>query len=76
MSTMNTSQFEALKNFVDTPVTGSASSEHVRELIRCDQDRRQLRGLLLDGAASALTAPVDRVYFDELRVRARRHEAA
>ena len=79
MSTMNISLPEALKNFVDAQVSGGAygtSSEYVRELIRRDRDRRQLRGLLLDGAASALTAPVDRVYFDELRERARRHKAA
>jgi antitoxin ParD1/3/4 len=40
--------------------------------IRRDQGRLQLRGLLLDGAASAVTAPVDRAYFDGLRERARR----
>ena len=45
------------------------SSEYVRELIRKDQDRQHLRGLLLAGAASAPTAPVDGEYFDALRAR-------
>lgn len=45
------------------------SSEYVRELIRKDQDRQQLRGLLLDGAASPPAAPIDASYFDGLRQR-------
>ena len=79
MTTMNISLPEDLKSFVDEQVSNrnfGTSSEYVRELIRRDQDRRQLRGLLLDGAASAPTAPVDQVYFDGLRQRARRHKAA
>jgi antitoxin ParD1/3/4 len=52
------------------------SSEYVRELIRRDQDRQQLRGLLLAGAASAPTAPVDAAYFDALRRRARRGQGS
>lgn len=51
-------------------------SEHVAVMILRDQNRRQLRGLLLDGAASALTTPVDRVYFDGLRALASGHRAA
>ncbi|MEI9892134.1 MAG: hypothetical protein WDN45_18240 [Caulobacteraceae bacterium] len=50
------------------------SSEYVRELIRKDQDRQNLRGLLLDGAASPSTAPVDEGYFDDLRARIRQAE--
>jgi antitoxin ParD1/3/4 len=38
-------------------------------LIRKDRDRLQLRDLLLAGAASAPTAPVDAVYFEALRER-------
>lgn len=74
MSTMNISLPEALKTFVDEQVAGGSygtSSEYVRDLIRRDQGRLQLRGLLLDGAASAATAPVDPAYFDGLRERAR-----
>ena len=58
---MNISLPEALKDFVDDQVSArgySTSSEYVRELIRKDQDRQRLRGLLLAGAASpkAVTA--------------------
>lgn len=70
MSTMNISLPESLKSFVDEQVAGrgyGTSSEYVRELIRRDQDRQRLRGLLLEGAASAPTEPVDDAYFDDLR---------
>lgn len=70
MSTMNISLPETLKSFVDSQVTGrgyGTSSEYVRELIRKDQDRQTLRGLLLDGASSPPTAAVDSGYFDDLR---------
>ena len=72
MSTMNISLPDALKSFVDQQVNQGCygtSSEYVRELIRKDQDRLQLRGLLLAGAASAPTAPVDSAYFEGLRDR-------
>ncbi|MGL5631690.1 MAG: type II toxin-antitoxin system ParD family antitoxin [Azovibrio sp.] len=74
MSTMNISLPETLKTFVDEQVNQrgyGTSSEYVRELIRKDQDRQQLRGLLLAGAASAPTDPVDVSYFNTLRERVR-----
>ncbi|MBC6962070.1 MAG: type II toxin-antitoxin system ParD family antitoxin [Nitrosomonas sp.] len=74
MSTMNISLPETLKAFVDEQVSQrgyGTSSEYVRELIRKDQDRQQLRGLMLAGAASAPTAPADSNYFDSLRARVR-----
>ena len=74
MSTMNISLPEALKDFVDEQVSQrgyGTSSEYVRELIRRDQDRLRLRGLLLDGAASAPAAPAEAAYFDVLRNRVR-----
>ncbi|SEI17376.1 type II toxin-antitoxin system ParD family antitoxin [Pseudomonas asplenii] len=74
MSTMNISLPDALKSFVDEQVSQrgySTSSEYVRELIRKDQDRQQLRGLLLAGAASASTTAVDSDYFESLRARVR-----
>jgi antitoxin ParD1/3/4 len=74
MSTMNISLPEALKAFVDERVAGGsygASSEYVRELIRRDQDRLLLRGLLLDGAASAATPAADQAYVNGLGERAR-----
>ncbi|MDO4723484.1 MAG: type II toxin-antitoxin system ParD family antitoxin [Comamonadaceae bacterium] len=75
MSTMNISLPESLKSFVDEQVSQrgyGTSSEYVRELIRRDQDRQQLRGLLLAGAASAPGAPADGAYFDALRAKVRR----
>lgn len=72
MSTMNISLPDTLKSFVDEQVSlrgYSTSSEYVRELIRKDQDRLQLRGLLLAGAASSPTAPADSRYFEGLRAR-------
>ncbi|WP_416546955.1 type II toxin-antitoxin system ParD family antitoxin [Limnohabitans sp. DCL3] len=74
MSTMNISLPETLKTFVDTQVSQrgyGTSSEYVRELIRKDQDRLQLREKLLAGAGSAPTMPVDAAYFDRLREQVR-----
>ncbi|MFT5766636.1 MAG: antitoxin ParD1/3/4 [Halioglobus sp.] len=74
MSTMNISLPDALKSFVDDQVSGrgySTSSEYVRELIRKDQDRQHLRGLLMAGAESAPTAPVTGSYFESLRAKVR-----
>lgn len=74
MSTMNISLPDSLKSFVDDQVASrgyGTSSEYVRDLIRKDQDRQQLRALLLEGAASAPTAPATTAYFDGLRDRVR-----
>jgi len=75
MSTMNISLPDSLKSFVDEQVTQrgyGTSSEYVRELIRKDADVLRLRGMLLQGAASALTAPVDASYFLTLRERVKK----
>ncbi len=75
MTTMNISLPDTLKSFVDEQVTQrgyGTSSEYVRELIRKDQDRTRLRGLLLLGAESAPGKPVDEAYFGGLRDRIRR----
>ncbi len=72
MSTMNISLPDQLKAFVDEQVGQrgyGTSSEYVRELIRKDQDRQMLRGLLLAGAASEPAAPADGAFFDALRER-------
>ena len=72
MSTMNISLPDTLKAFVDQQVSMrgyGTSSEYVRELIRKDQDMQRLREMLLDGASSGATAPVDAGYFQGLRDR-------
>lgn len=74
MSTMNISLPDSLKSFVDEQVSQrgyGTSSEYVRELIRRDQDRLLLRNLLLAGASSVPTAPVNETYFEGLRERVR-----
>ena len=71
---MNISLPEALKSFVNDQVGArgySTSSEYVRELIRKDQDRQRLRGLLLEGAESPQAVTADADYFDRLRGRVR-----
>ncbi|WP_200843688.1 ribbon-helix-helix domain-containing protein [Pantoea sp. 18069] len=76
---MNISLPESLKSFVDEQVSQrgyGTSSEYVRELIRKDQDRLQLRGLLLAGAACARAEAVDGAYFAGLRDRVRQRAKA
>jgi antitoxin ParD1/3/4 len=75
MSTMNISLPDSLKSFVDDQVSQrgyGTSSEYVRELIRKDQERQQLRALLLAGATSAPTTVADAGYFEGLRERVRK----
>jgi len=74
MGTMNISLPDSMRSLIDKQVSTrgfGTSSEYVRELIRRDQDRQRLRELLLEGAASAPTAPVDVSYFAGLRERVR-----
>lgn len=76
MSTMNISLPDTLKTYVDEQVTQrgyGTSSEYVRELIRKDQERQHLRGLLLEGAASEPAGPADASYFEGLRRRVDGH---
>ena len=71
MSTMNVSLPESLESFVDRQVVQGGygtSSEYVRELIRKDQDRARLRGLMMEGAASPPVGVADGAYFEQLRV--------
>lgn len=70
MSTMNVSLPESMKDFIDEQVAQrgyGTSSEYVRDLIRREQDREKLRGLLLEGLESGPGRAVDAAYFDELR---------
>jgi antitoxin ParD1/3/4 len=75
MTTMNISLPESLKDFIDEQVSQrgyGTSSEYVRELIRRDQDRQRLRGLLLAGAESAPAGVADADHFDGLRRRVKK----
>ena len=70
MPTMNISLPEALRAFVDEQIARrgyGTTSEYVRDLIRRDQDRQQLRELLLAGAASDSGQVADTRYFEDLR---------
>lgn len=71
---MNISLPDSLKSFVDEQVSErgyGTSSEYVRELIRKDQERLHLRGLLLEGAASQPLGSADAGYLEGLRKRIR-----
>lgn len=71
MNTANIFLHDSLTAFADERVSlrrgYSTTSDDVRELIRRDQDRRQLRRLLLAGAASAKAQPINLDYFNDLR---------
>ena len=70
MSTMNISLPDNLKSFVDQQVRScgySSSSGYICELIRSDQDRQRLRGLLLEGATSPPAITGDAKYLSQLR---------
>lgn len=81
MSTMNISLPDAMKAFVDEQVNQrgyGTSSEYLRDLIRRDQDRQHLRGLLLAGASAPVVQEATPEYFNALRhqVRAKVDAAA
>lgn len=70
MSTMNVSLPDELRSFVDAQVregSFASTSEYVRELIRRDYERRELRAALLEGARGPITANADAAYFSSLR---------
>lgn len=76
MTTMNISLPIKLKDFVDQQVTEygfGTISEYIRELIRKDQERKQLRELLLAGAQSAPQEPVNPDYFKSLKSQIQHH---
>lgn len=75
MSTMNISLPDSLKSFVDEQVAErgfGTISEYVRELIRKEQDRSQLRTVFLEAAASPVVAEMGPAYFAGLRERIRK----
>lgn len=79
MGTMNISLPDGMKAFVDQQVEQrgyGTSSEYIRDLIRREQDRLELRGVLLDGARAPRTGEADAAYFESLRARAQPKPAA
>ncbi len=71
---MNISLPDALKDFVEAQVAErgySNNSEFMRELIRHEQARAQLRALVFDGMTSGPGSDLDQAYFDRLRDRVR-----
>ena len=70
VTTMNVSLPDDLKSFVESQVDHGnygSTSEYVRDLIRRDHDRRQLRAALLEGARAPVVANADATYFASLR---------
>jgi antitoxin ParD1/3/4 len=70
MTTMNVSLPGELKEFVDAQAERGgygSTSEFVRDLIRREQDRQQLRALLFDGVSSPTGPIADDGYFATLR---------
>ena len=70
MTTMNVSLPDELKRFVDSQVVEGdygSTSEYVRDLIRRDHARRQLRAALIEGACSPVAGDADAAYFASLR---------
>ena len=69
---MNVSLPDELRVFVDEQVDRGgygSTSEYVRALIRRDQDRQQLRAVLLEGASSEPGPLADADFFADLRRR-------
>ena len=70
---MNVSLPDDLKSFVDSQVNDGnygSTSEYVRNLIRRDHGRLQIRNALLEGARSHVATNADSDYFAALRTQA------
>jgi antitoxin ParD1/3/4 len=79
MTTMNISLPDSMKAYVDQRVSQEGygtSSEYVRELIRRDKDRSQLRAMMLKGLESPVAGQADAAYFQTLRKRAEQRKKA
>ena len=79
MTTMNISLPDSMKAYIDQRVSQEGygtSSEYVRELIRRDKDRSQLRAMMLKGLESPVTGSADATYFQSLRKRAGQRKKA
>lgn len=72
MSTMNISIPEVLRVHVEQKVKEglySTNSEYVKELIRKDLEREQLRNLIIEGINSPIGSVVDENYLASLKRR-------
>ncbi len=72
MSTMNISIPDSLRDHVEQKVKQglySTNSEYVKELIRKDLEREQLRGLIMDGINSPVGSVIDEKYLASLKRR-------
>lgn len=70
MTTLHLTLPEPLSTFVDSRVasgTYGSSSGYLRELIRQDQSRQQLRDLIEDGLRSPVIGPADAAYWQAKR---------
>ena len=70
MGTMTISLPEAMQSFIDEQARRSGyktTDAYVCALIRKEQDREELRGLIHQGLSSALTAPLGDSDFAALR---------
>lgn len=79
MATMNVSLPDELKKFVEAQVDEHdyvSSSEFLRELLRREQDRTQLRALLIQGMESGSGSEMNDSYFERIRERIRNSDAA
>ena len=79
MTTVNSSLPDSMTAYADQRVNQegySTSSEYVRELIRSDKDRSQLRAMMLSGLESRVTGQADTKYFQSLRERAEQRKKA
>jgi antitoxin ParD1/3/4 len=78
MSTMNISLPDEMKEFIDRQVAErgyGTSSEFLRDLIRREQERLQLRNLMLEAMASPKVGEADAAYFQSYRERAKKAAA-
>lgn len=79
MATMNVSLPDSLKRFVEAQVVErhyGTSSEFIRDLVRREEERTQLRALLVDGLGSGPGSEMDESYFEQLRDRIRSSDEA
>ena len=70
MATMNISLPDTLREFVESQIREGGygtTSEYLRDLIRREQHRLQLRDTLLAGLDAEVVAEADAAYFKQLR---------